>query len=164
MVIDNNTGVVVSFTSARKAAEFIGVHHSHIVKSLGKFNFYLGRGFLVHKSDVLYSEIIDSKAYIEAKNTEESGFKHSEASKELIRKANLGRSHSLETIQKMSANSANSKAVLVINNESQETLEFPSITSCAKFLSVDESYVRSCIKNNKPCKGYTIVKKNSLIV
>lgn len=116
MVIDNNTGVIVSFTSARKAAEFIGVHHSHIAKSLGKFNFYLGRGFLVHKSDVPYSEIINSKAYIEAKNAGESGFKHSEASKELIRKANLGRSHSLETIQKLSANSANSKAVLVINN------------------------------------------------
>jgi hypothetical protein len=107
---------LVSFTSARKAAEFIGVHHSHIAKSLGKFNFYLGRGFLVHKSDFPYSEIINSKAYIEAKNAGESGFKHSEASKELIRKANLGRSHSLETIQKLSANSANSKAVLVINN------------------------------------------------
>jgi hypothetical protein len=116
LVIDNNTGVIVSFTSARKAAEFIGVHHSHIAKSLGKFNFYLGRGFLVHKSDFPYSEIINSKAYIEAKNAGESGFKHSEASKELIRKANLGRSHSLETIQKLSANSANSKAVLVINN------------------------------------------------
>ena len=159
MVIDNNTGVIVSFTSARKAAEFIGVHHSHIAKSLGKFNFYLGRGFLVHKSDVPHSEIINSKAYIEAKNAGESGFKHSEASKELIRKANLGRSHSLETIQKLSANSANSKAVLVINNETLETIEFPSITSCAKYISVDESYVRSCIKNNKPCKGYTVVKE-----
>jgi group I intron endonuclease len=29
MVIDNNTGAVVSFTSARKAAESIGIHHSH---------------------------------------------------------------------------------------------------------------------------------------
>jgi len=58
--------------------------------------------------------------------------KHSEMSKELIRKANLGRSHSLETIQKLSANSTNSKAVLISNNETKETLEFPSITSCAK--------------------------------
>ena len=159
MVIDNNTGVITQFTSVRKAAEFIGVHPSYIAKSLGKFNFYLGRGFLVHKSDVSYSEIINSKAYIEAKNTQESGSKHSETSKELIRKANLGRSPSLETIQKLSANSTNSKAVLIINNETQETVEFPSITSCAKYLNVDESYVRSCIKNNKLCKGYTVVKK-----
>jgi hypothetical protein len=36
MVIDNNTGDIISFTSARKAAEFIGVHHSYVAKSLGK--------------------------------------------------------------------------------------------------------------------------------
>jgi hypothetical protein len=108
---------------------------------------------------VSYTEIISSKAYIEAKNADISGFKHSEASKELIRKANLGRSHSLETKQNLSVNSSNTKAVLVINNETQETIEFPSITSTAKYIGVDESYVRSCIKKNIPCKGYTVVKK-----
>jgi len=158
LVVDNNTGEIFTFTSIRKAAKFIGVHTSYLAKSLGKLNFYLGRGYLVHRSDVLYSEIINSKAYIEAINVIESGFKHSEMSKELIRKANLGRSHSLETIQKLSANSTNSKAVLISNNETKETLEFPSITSCAKYLNVDESYVRKCINSNKACKGYTIVK------
>lgn len=165
IVLDKNTGEIIPFTSARKAAEYIGVHNSYVAKSLSTrsaLNFYLGRGFLIHKLDVPYSKIIESKAYIEAelRNSEEdSGFNHSEASKELIRKANLGRIPSLETRQKLSANSANYKAVLAINNETQETLEFPSITSCAKYMSVDESYIRSCIKNNKLCKEYTVVKK-----
>jgi hypothetical protein len=127
-----------------------------------KLNFYLGlvggafapadgRGFIVHKAAVSYVEIVNSEACIEAKNAEKSGFKHSEASKELIRKANLGRSHSLETIQKLSSNSPNSKAVIVTNNETLETIEFPSISSSAKYMSVDGSYLRSCIKNNKSC-------------
>lgn len=159
IVIDNSTGEIVSFASVRKAAEFIGIHTSYLAKSLNKLNFYLGRGFLVHKSNVHYSDIINSKAYINAQNVIESGFRHSEESKELIRKANLGRTHSFETIQKLSANSANSKAVVVSNNETQETIEFPSITLCAKYLSVDESYVRQCINRNKACKGYTIIYK-----
>ena len=72
LVVDNNTGEIFTFTSIRKAAKFIGVHTSYLAKSLGKLNFYLGRGYLVHRSDVLYSEIINSKAYIEAINVIES--------------------------------------------------------------------------------------------
>jgi hypothetical protein len=33
------------------------------------FKFYLGKSFLVYKSDVSYSEIINSKVYIEASPT-----------------------------------------------------------------------------------------------
>jgi NUMOD1 domain len=54
------------------------------------------------------------------------------------------------------------KRGVAINNETSETIEFPSITSAAKYLTVDESYVRSCIKKkNKPCKGHTIVRKSA---
>ena len=80
-------------------------------------------------------------------------------SKELIRKANLGRNLSLDTKQKISINSANSKPVIATNNETEEVVEFSSISSFAKFINVDESYVRRCINNNKPCKNYTVVKK-----
>ena len=66
----------------------------------------------------------------------------------------------METKQKLSINCTNSKAVIVTNNETEEIVKFPSISSFAKFLNVDESYVRSCIKNKKPCKNYTVVKNS----
>jgi len=161
IVINEATGEILTFTSTRKAAEYIGIHHSYISKSLDEVKFYLGKGFIVHKANISYSDIISSTAYGEALYSRESGIKHSEISKELIRKANLGRKHSTETLQKLSDNSTNSKAVLVTNNLNMETQEFPSISSAARHLSVDESYVRSCIKNNKPCKGHTIFRKSA---
>lgn len=54
--------------------------------------------------------------------------------------------------------SANSKAVIVTNNETDEIVKFPFISSFAKFINLDESYIHKCI-NNKPCENYTIVKK-----
>lgn len=44
---------------------------------------------------------------------------------------------------------------MVTNNETKEIVEFSFISLFAKFISVDESYVRKCINNNKPCKNYT---------
>lgn len=85
--------------------------------------------------------------------------KHSADSKELIRKANLGKKLTLETIEKISLNSRNAKPVIVTNNETKETSEFSSVSAAAKFLDVDESYVRRCITNNKSCKGHTVVRK-----
>jgi len=86
--------------------------------------------------------------------------KHTEASKELIRKANIGKKLSQETIEKISLNSKNAKGVLITNNDTGETLEFLSAVSAGKYLGVDESYIRRCIKNNKPCKGFTVVRKH----
>jgi hypothetical protein len=44
----------------------------------------------------------------------------------------------------------------VTNNETKQTLEFPSAVSAGKFLNVDKSYVRRCISSNRSCKGHTI--------
>ena len=62
--------------------------------------------------------------------------------------------------EKLSLNSKNAKQILVINNETKETYEFASITAAVKKLGVDDYYFRKCIKNNKPCKGYTIIEKS----
>lgn len=57
-----------SFISMRKAAEFIGIHHSYLAKSMEKNKFYLGRGFLVYKSFTSLEDIYSSEEYKEAKN------------------------------------------------------------------------------------------------
>jgi hypothetical protein len=67
---------------------------------------------------------------------------------------------SLELKQKLSLNSKNAKTVLITNNETMKTLEFPSNVAAAKYIGVDESTVRKCIKSEKACKGYTIVRKS----
>lgn len=164
LVMNNITGEIKSFVSSRKAAEFIGIHQSYLAKSFVKNKFYLGRGFLVYKSSTDFEEIINCEAYKEAiaesDDLTKTKSRHTQASKELIRKANLGKKLSLETKLKLASNSKNAKPVLVINNETKETMEFSSNVSAAKFMGVDESYIRVCIKKNKACKGYTVVRKS----
>jgi hypothetical protein len=107
-------------------------------------------------------EIKNSEAYkrVTKDDTSKTNSRHSEASKELIRQANLGKKLSLELKQKLSLNSKNAKIVLITNNETMKTLEFPSNVAAAKYIGVDESTVRKCIKSKKACKGYTIVRKS----
>lgn len=59
----------------------------------------------------------------------------------------------LELKQKLTLNSKIAKSVLVTNNETMKTLEFPSNVAAAKYIGVDESTVRKCIKFKKACKG-----------
>lgn len=66
---------------------------------------------------------------------------------------------SLELKQKLSLKSKKAKSVLVTNNETMKISEFPSIVAAAKYIGVDESTVRKCIKYKKACKGYTVVRK-----
>lgn len=95
---------------------------------------------------------MNSEIYKEAVGLKDSTvlkIKHTEASKELIRKANLSLAHkklSQETIEKITLNSKKAKGVLITNNDTCETLEFPSAVSAGKYLGVDESYIRKCIK------------------
>jgi hypothetical protein len=147
------TGEILSFVSIRKAAEYIGVHHSLLAKYIKLNKFYLGKGYLVYLSSNTADEILNIE---ESKVVTiiESKAKHTESSKELIRKANIGKTLSLETRQ-------NAKPVLVTNNETKETLEFPSAVAAGKFLGVDESYVRRCIISNRSCKGHTITRKST---
>ena len=155
----NETGEIVSFISARKAAEFIGIHHSYLAKTIKLRKFYSNSEFLVYKSSTSLEEILNDEIYKKNVATSGESKKHSADSKELIRKANLGKKLTLETIEKISLNSRNAKPVIVTNNETKETSEFSSVSAAAKFLDVDESYVRRCITNNKSCKGHTVVRK-----
>ena len=107
--------------------------------------FFLNKGYLVYKSSTTADEIFSLESYKEAINVKDQP-KHSEASKELIRKANVGKTLSEKTKQKISLNSKNAKPVLVTNNETKETLEFLSAVSAGKFLNVDESSRREMYK------------------
>ena len=158
MVKKNETGEILSFISIRKAAEFIVMHPSYLAKTLKLSKFYSSCVFLVYKSSTPLEDILNDETY--KKTIGDESKKHSEASKELIRKANLGKQLSLETIQKITLNSKNAKPVIVTNNETKETSEFFSASAAANYLGVDESYVRRCITNNKPCKGHTVVRKS----
>jgi len=50
-VINKKTWEVIFFTSIRKTALFIGIHHSYIAKCLIKNTFYEGKGYLVSKCE-----------------------------------------------------------------------------------------------------------------
>jgi len=66
IVKDMDSDEIKNFVSGREAAKFIGMHQSGLAKYISKQNFYLGRGFLVYKSDHSYEEIIKSEAYQKA--------------------------------------------------------------------------------------------------
>ena len=168
LVHNVDTGEVLSFVSIRKAAEFLGVHQSSIAKSIQLKGFFLDKWHLVYKSSTTADEIFSLESYKEAISVKDLILKakHSETSKELIRKANLDKTLSEETKQKISLNSKNAKPVLLTNNETKETLEFPCIhcsgnSTAGKFLNVYESYVRRCISSNRSCKGYTLSIKST---
>lgn len=159
---DSGTEEKQYFISGREAAKFIGVQQSTISKYIRKNNFYLGRGYLVYKSSTALDEITKSEAYKEAiykLDNPGKKYTHSESAKELIRKANLGKKLSVEVKQKLSLNSKNAKAVILTNNETKEVLEFTSVLAASKSLGISNSHLDRCLKSNKPCKGYTIVKK-----
>ena len=161
LVRNNEDGEVQSFVSIRQAAKFIGVQPSHVAKQLREDNFYLGRGYFVYSSKTILEDILKSESYLSAIAKGNGGYtKHTEISRELMRKAHLGNKLSPEMKEKLSLNSKNAKQVLVVNNETLETYEFASITAAVKKLGVDDSYFRKCLKNNRPCKGYTITLKS----
>ena len=161
LVRNNEDGEVQSFVSIRQAAKFIGVQPSHVAKQLREDNFYLGRGYFVYSSKTILKDILKSESYLSAIAKGNGGYtKHTEISRELMRKAHLGNKLSPEMKEKLSLNSKNAKQVLVVNNETLETYEFASITAAVKKLGVDDSYFRKCLKNNRPCKGYTITLKS----
>jgi hypothetical protein len=99
--------------------------------------FYSNDKFLVYKSSTSLDNILNSELY--KKSISDEPRKKSETYKELIRIANLNKKLSLETIKKISLNSRNAKPVLVTNNETKETLEFPSVSAAANYLCIDDS-------------------------
>jgi len=48
-VKNNKTGEVILFTSIRKTAKFIGIHHSYLAKCLNIKKIYVGKGYSITK-------------------------------------------------------------------------------------------------------------------
>ena len=120
IVRDNEDGKIQSFVSIRQAAIFLGIQPSYVAKQLRENSFYLGKGFLVYSSNTTLEEVLKSEGYLSAIAKGELS-KHTEISRELIRKSLLGKKLSLEVKEKLSLNSKNAKQVLVVNNETLET-------------------------------------------
>lgn len=49
VITENNTGKAKQFTSIRKAAKYLGLHHSYIAKCLQKQNTYVGKKYTIVK-------------------------------------------------------------------------------------------------------------------
>lgn len=52
IVKENQTGITTEFTSVRKAAVYVGLHHSYIAKCLQKNNIYIGETYTIVKKSV----------------------------------------------------------------------------------------------------------------
>lgn len=101
-----NTGEIQSFISNREAAKFIGINQSGLSRSIAKNNFYFGQGFLVFKSSTDLDSILNCEAYKKATGSIVTiSRRHTEASKEVIRQANLGKKLTTEMKAKLSLNS-----------------------------------------------------------
>jgi uncharacterized protein YbcV (DUF1398 family) len=90
-----------------------------------------------------------------------AGFKHSEASINLIRETKLGRGRSEAAKLKIAAGNIQAQLVVVTDNKTGESKEFTSIRKAAKFIGIHHSYVAKIIKTHKAYVGkiYTITKK-----
>jgi hypothetical protein len=86
------------------------------------------------------------------------GFKHSEASIDLIRASKVGRNHSDDAKLKIAISSAKALSVLVINNNTGEKIKFISIRKASKFIGKHYSYITKCLKRHKVYigRGYTV--------
>ena len=89
------------------------------------------------------------------------GFIHSEATKELQRKARLGAVLSEITKLKMSNSNRKSTPITVHNKEINETHEFPTMRKAAEFFDMSHSQIIYYLKNQKLFRGiYSIKKKD----
>jgi len=108
-----------------------------------------------------YIDLIDPEYNILKFAGNRQGFIHSEATKELQRKARLGTVLSERTKLIMSNSNPKSTAITVYNKEINETYEFSTIRKAAEFFGVSHSQIIYYIKNQKLFRGmYSIKKKD----
>jgi hypothetical protein len=90
-----------------------------------------------------------------------TGFRHSEASIELIRASKLGRNLTEEAKLKIASGNVQAQPVIVTDNKTGENKEFTSVRKAAEFIGKHHSYIAKCIKKHTLYKGeeYTIVPK-----
>jgi hypothetical protein len=81
------------------------------------------------------------------------GFKHSEATIELMRESKLGRNRSEEAKIKIAANSVQAYPVIVTNNNTGEIIEFRSVRKASEFIGKHHSYIAKYLKDHKIYKN-----------
>jgi len=79
-----------------------------------------------------------------------------ESTREIKRNILLGKSLDKERIEKMRLSNTLRKSVLIINNETGDTLEFTSLTEAGKYLGISRVSVSKYLLKGIPYKGYTI--------
>lgn len=88
------------------------------------------------------------------------GFKHSEATKEILREKSTGRIHTEATLSKISVNNSMSKPVTVKDIVSGIVTEFSNITKASEFMGILPYHFQYYL-DRQPIKGkYLIVKLN----
>jgi len=115
------------------AGSLLGFKHSELTKA----------GMRLVKTGLRFSELTRAKMRKSALNRllrtgklgHFQGQNHSEESKSKIGSSSLGRKHSTETKEKMSANSPLSMSVIVTNKETNEIKELTSKRQAAKYLN-----------------------------
>lgn len=83
------------------------------------------------------------------------GFKPSESTKGLLKSLHLGKTLSLEHVDKMRIGTVNRRSVMVTNTKTDEVFTFLSQNQAAEFLNISSSTVGKYLENNLPYKDYT---------
>lgn len=128
------------------------------------------------KREQYYFDMLDPELNILKVAGSPLGYRHSEAAKKLIglaaknrevsessrdlkRRALLGKSFDKEHIEKMRLSNTFRKPVLITNTETGDRLEFTSMAEAGKHLGITRFTIRKYFLNGTPYKEYTISAK-----
>lgn len=89
------------------------------------------------------------------------GFKHSKATKEILREKGIGRLHSEITKNKISLNNSMSIPVIIKNIESDIVIEFSNITKASKYMGILPYHFRYYLDRQPIKNKYLIIKINN---
>lgn len=89
------------------------------------------------------------------------GFKHSEATKEILRKKGIGRLHLKSTLNKISLNNSMSIPVIIKNIESGIIMEFSSITKASKYMGILPYHFQYYLDRQPIKNRYILIKINN---
>lgn len=94
------------------------------------------------------------------KSSRGRGWKMTEEQKELLRRANTGRTRSIEERIKISESSAMSRPVIQLDSLGEVIATYKSATEAALLLGINSSWLSRCCRDNKLCKGYKFMYYN----
>lgn len=115
----------------------------------------MGRKFstetLLKMKDHVVSDEVKAKISAAIKGREVSS-----ETRDLKRKANLGRKFSEDSLKKRALSNTLKQYVKLTNTRTGEILVFPSKTEAGKYLGTSCVQISNSLKNNIPYKGYTL--------